>query len=145
MIILTLPRDVGLDKDNFQKSKIFNTTDSLINYILNILIMRPGNMPGMPELGVNIGQYVHPKMQTQLDTNLLKGLIMSNCEALLPYLSSDDLYIGIAVDEDGRDVLIIKIPMVVDEISREERDVYYAFYRSQLNELKFNFLVDDGL
>ena len=59
MMILTLPRDVGLDKDNFQKSKIFNTTDSLINYILNILIMRPGNMPGMPELGVNIGQYVN--------------------------------------------------------------------------------------
>lgn len=145
MIILTLPRDVGLDKDNFQKSKIFNTTDSLINYILNILIMRPGNMPGMPELGVNIGQYVHPKMQAQLDTNLLKGLIMSNCEALLPYLTSDDLYISVAIDEDNREVLIVKIPLVVDEISREEKDVYYAFYRSHLNELRFNFLVDDGL
>ena len=70
---------------------------------------------------------------------------MSNCEALLPYLSSDDVYIGVVVDEDGRDVLLIKIPLIVDEISREERDVYYAFYRSQLNELKFNFLVDDGL
>ena len=99
----------------------------------------------MPELGVNIGQYVHPKMQSQLDTNLLKGLILSNCEALLPYLSSDDLYIGIAVDEDGRDVLIIKIPLVVDDVSRESKNVYYAFYRSQINELKFNFLIDDGL
>ena len=43
--------------------------------------MRPGNMPGMPELGVNIGQYVPSENATQLDTNLLKGLIMSNCEA----------------------------------------------------------------
>jgi hypothetical protein len=49
-------------------------------------------MPGMPELGINIGQYIHPKMQSQLDINLLKGLILSNCEALLPYLSSDDAY-----------------------------------------------------
>ena len=142
---MTLPRDIGLDKDNFQKSKIYNTTDSLVNYILNILIMRPGNMPGMPEMGINIGQYVHPNMQTQLDVNTLKGLILSNCEALLPYLSSDDLYIGVAKDEDGRDVLLIKIPLIVDESSREEKDVYYAFYRSQLNELKFNFLVDDDI
>lgn len=142
---MTLPRDIGLDKDNFQKSKIYNTTDSLVNYILNILIMRPGNMPGMPEMGINIGQYVHPNMQTQLDVNTLKGLILSNCEALLPYLSSDDLYIGVVKDEDGRDVLLIKIPLIVDEASREEKDVYYAFYRSQLNELKFNFLVDDDI
>lgn len=142
---MTLPRDIGLDKDNFQKSKIYNTTDSLVNYILNILIMRPGNMPGMPEMGINIGQYVHPNMQTQLDVNTLKGLILSNCEALLPYLSSDDLYIGVVKDEDGRDVLLIKIPLIVDEGSREEKDVYYAFYRSQLNELKFNFLVDDDI
>lgn len=142
---MTLPRDIGLDKDNFQKSKIYNTTDSLVNYILNILIMRPGNMPGMPEMGINIGQYVHPNMQAQLDVNTLKGLILSNCEALLPYLSSDDLYIGVVKDEDGRDVLLIKIPLIVDEGSREEKDVYYAFYRSQLNELKFNFLVDDDI
>lgn len=142
---LALPRDIGFDKDNFQKSKIYNTTDSLVNYILNILIMRPGNMPGMPELGINIGQYVHPNMQTQLDVNTLKGLILSNCEALLPYLSSDDLYIGVVRDEDGRDVLLIKIPLMVNEASREEKDVYYAFYRSQLNELKFNFLVDDDI
>ena len=142
---MTLPRDIGLDKDNFQKSKIYNTTDSLVNYILNILIMRPGNMPGMPEMGINIGQYVHPNMQAQLDVNTLKGLILSNCEALLPYLSSDDLYIGVVKDEDGRDVLLIKIPLIVDEASREEKDVYYAFYRSQLNELKFNFLVDDNI
>ena len=31
MIRLALPRDVGLGKDNFQKSKISNETDSLIN------------------------------------------------------------------------------------------------------------------
>lgn len=142
---LALPRDIGFDKDNFQKSKIYNTTDSLVNYILNILIMRPGNMPGMPEMGINIGQYVHPNMQTQLDVNMLKGLILSNCEALLPYLSSDDLYIGVVRDEDDRDILLIKIPLLVDESSREEKDVYYAFYRSQLNELKFNFLVDDDI
>lgn len=140
---MALPRDVGLDKDNFQKSKVYNQTDSLINYILNILLMRPGNMPGLPELGINIGQYVQKNMQSQLDSDLIKGLIASNCEDLLPYLTSDNVYVGVMQDEDGKDVLMIKIPLVVDVDSQEERDVYYAFYRNELNELKFNFLLDE--
>ena len=140
---MALPRDVGLDKDNFQKSKIFNETDSLINYILNILLMRPGNMPSMPELGVNIGQYVQSSMQSKLDTELLKGLITSSCEDLLPYLTSDDLFVGIAQDEYGKDVLLIKIPLVVDYDSQKQKDIYYAFYRNELNELEFSFLMDN--
>ena len=144
MIILALPRDVGIDKDNFQKSRIFNETDSLINYILNILLMRPGNMPGMPDLGVNIGQYVQPSMQSKIDSEKLKGLIVSNCENLLPYLTADEIYVGVAVDDMGRDVLLIKIPLIVDVSSKEEKDIYYAFYRNELNNLECNFLVDDG-
>lgn len=141
---MTLPRDVGIDKDNFQRSKIFNTTDSLVNYILNILLMRPGNMPGLPEIGVNISQYVQQTMQGKLDSEMIKGLIASNCEDLLPYLTSDDVFVGVMKDEIGKDVLVIKLPLVVDESSQEEHDLYYAFYRNELNELQFNFLVDDN-
>ena len=140
---MTLPRDVGLGKDNFQKSKIYNETDSLVNYILNILLMKPGNMPSMPELGVNIGQYIQPNMQQELDPELVKGLIVSNCEDLLPYLTADELIASVARDEFGRDVLLIKIPLIMDEGSKNEQDIYYAFYRNELNELEFNFLVDD--
>ena len=143
MIILPLPRDVGLGKDNFQKSTIFNETDSLVNYILNILLMRPGNMPSMPELGVNIGQYIQPNMQKELDPEFIKGLISSNCEDLLPYLSEDEIIVSIMQDGYGRDVLIIKLPLIMEAGSKVEQDIYYAFYRNELNELEFNFLIDD--
>lgn len=143
MIPLALPRDIGLDKDNFQKSKVYNQTDSLINYILNIMLMRPGNMPGSPEIGINIGQYVKQNMNNQLDSEMIKGLIVSNCEDLLPYLTSDSIYIGVMNDEYGKEILMIKIPLTVDYNSQEQKDVYYAFYRNELNELEFNFLMDD--
>lgn len=142
---MALPRDVGLGKDNFQKSKIFNETDSLINYILNILLMRPGNMPSMPDIGVNIGQYIQPNMKQELDTEFIKGLIMSNCEDLLPYLSADELVVSIVKDEYGKDILLIKIPLVMEADSKVQQDAYYAFYRNELNELEFNFLVDNDL
>jgi len=141
---LALPRDVGLDKDFYQKSRIFKETDSLVNYILNILLMRPGNMPSMPHIGINIGQYVQPTMQQQLDVELIKGLIVSNCEDLLPQLSTDELLVTVVMDEFNKPVLLIKIPMYVDE-EEIKFDAYYAFYRNTLNELEFNFLVDDNL
>ena len=139
---MPLPRDVGIEKDNFQKSKIFNEKDSLVNYILNILLMRPGNMPGLPHLGVDIGKYVKSDMSDSLNVDVLKGLIVSNCSDLLPYLSSDELFVGIIRDEDMRQYLAIKIPIVVEGNSKEYDDVYYVFYRNTLNNLEFNFIID---
>lgn len=140
---MALPRDVGIEKDNFQKSKIFNETDSLINYILNILLLKPGNLPGLPEIGVNIGQFVEKNMNKNIDSEIIKGLIVTNCSRLLPYLSSDDIYVAVLANAEGKQYLVIKIPIYSDEIgSKEYNDVYYAFYRSTLNELEFNFLVD---
>ena len=139
---MPLPRDVGIEKDNFQKSKIFNEKDSLVNYILNILLMRPGNMPGLPHMGVDIGKYVKSDMSDSLNVDILKGLIVSNCSDLLPYLSSDELFVGIIRDEDMRQYLAIKIPIVVEGNSKEYDDVYYVFYRNTLNNLEFNFIID---
>lgn len=150
---MTIPRDIGFEKDNFNKSKICNETDSLVNYIVNILLMKPGNLPGMPHIGVNLSKYIQKDMRT-LDSETIKGLIVKNCEDLLPYISGDDIYVGVVNDKDlvengdttdeGREVLLVKIPLKVNEATREnsDKDVYYAFYRSELNELKFDFLVE---
>lgn len=140
---MPLPRDVGIEKDNFQKSKIFNEKDSLVNYILNILLMRPGNMPGLPHMGVDIGKYVKNDMTNSLNVDVVKGLIISNCSDLLPYLSSDELYVGIIQDEEKKQYLAIKIPIMVNGNSKEYEDVYYVFYRNMLNNLEFNFVIDN--
>lgn len=138
---MALPRDVGFGKDDFQKSKIFDQQDSLVNYILNILLMKPGNLPSQPLLGVDINKYVQNSMET-LDTETLKGLITSNCEDLIAYITNDDIYVGVVTDEEGKGVLVIKIPILIDVEEEEQVDVYYAFYRDELNNLQFNFLVD---
>ena len=140
---MPLPRDIGIEKDNFQKSKIFNETDSLINYILNILIMKPGNLPGSPELGVDIGRYVNKHMNSNIEPEVIKGLIVDNCVDLIPYLSTDELFVGVLTDPSGKEFLVIKFTLYSDITgSKEYSDVYYAFYRNTLNELEFNFLID---
>lgn len=142
---MALPRDIGLRKDDFQKSLIFNETDSLVNYILNILLMRPGNLPSMPDIGVNIGQYITPNMRNEIDADFLKGMIASNCQDILPYLSEDEIVIGVLNDTEGRDILLIKIPLYMEQASKVQQEVYYIFYRNTLNALEFNFLVDTDI
>lgn len=141
---MPLPRDVGLGKDDFQKSKIFNHETSLVNYILNILLMKPGNLPSQPNIGVDINKYVQNNMET-LDTESLKGMIASNCEDLIPYITNDDIFVGVVDDDNGKGVLIVKIPIYASsnkDNKQSQIDVYYAFYRDELNSLRFNFLVD---
>lgn len=141
---MALPRDVGFEKDDFQKSKIFDPSDSLVNYILSILLAKPGNFPTMPNIGVDIGKYVKNNMDS-LDSELLKGLVCSNCEELLPYISNDEVFVGVVQDPNSpnRSILLIKIPLVVQvESEKVESEAYYAFYRNELNNLEFKFLVD---
>lgn len=138
---MPLPRDIGLGKDDFQKSKIYSQETSLVNYILNILLMKPGNLPSQPNIGVDINKYVENSMET-LDTETLKGLIASNCEDLLPYITNDDIFVSVVEDDNGKGILIVKIPISIDVQNEKQVDVYYAFYRDELNSLQFNFLVD---
>lgn len=138
---MSLPRDVGFDKDDFQKHRIYNETESLVNYILNILLLKPGNMPSMPSLGVDIKSFVASDMGA-LDTETLKSLIISNCGDLLPYLSADEVFVGVVPDNKGVPFLIIKIPIKTKE-NTPDIGVYYGFYRNELNELKFNFTIDE--
>lgn len=139
---MPLPREVGFDKDDFQKSRIYNEADSLVKYILFVLMAKPGNLPTMPSVGVDISKYVKNSMET-LDAEMLKGLICSNCEDLIPYITNDNVFVGVVNDSEGRAVLLIKIPLSIDvESEQTQSDVYYAFYRDELNNLKFSFSVD---
>ena len=45
--------------------------------------------------------------------------------------------------EEKKQYLAIKIPIMVDGNSKEYEDVYYVFYRNMLNNLEFNFVIDN--
>lgn len=141
---MALPRDVGLEKDDFQKSRIYTEAQSLLHYIANILLSKPGNFPSMPEIGVDITKYVKNHMTNTLDTDFVQGLILSNCQPLLNYLSEEDIFVGAVADLNGREYLIISLPLLVSVDTRETIGAYYAFYRDELNALKFNFTIEEN-
>lgn len=141
---MPLPRDVGLIKDDFQKSTIYNRHQSLVNYILNILLMKPGNLPTMPELGVNITKYIKNNMSEILDPAQLQGLIASNCKDMLPFIDESRIFVANDIIHNGRSYLIISIPLMEEVEDQSTITAYYAFYRDELNKLHFNFQIEES-
>lgn len=141
---MPLPRDVGLVKDDFQKSIIYNRHQSLVNYILNILLMKPGNLPTMPELGVNITKYIKNNMSEILDPAQLQGLIASNCKDMLPFIDESRIFVANDIIHNGRSYLIISIPLMEEVEEQSTITAYYAFYRDELNKLHFNFQIEES-
>lgn len=141
---MPLPRDVGLIKDDFQKSTIYNRHQSLVNYILNILLMKPGNLPTMPEMGVNITKYIKNNMSEILDPAQLQGLIASNCKDMLPFIDESRIFVANDIIHNGRSYLIISIPLMEEVEEQSTITAYYAFYRDELNKLHFNFQIEES-
>ena len=141
---MALPRDGGLEKDNFQKSRIYTEAQSLLRYIANILLMKPGNLPSMPNIGCDITQYVKNHMTQTLNVEFVRGLIASNCQPLLSYLTEDEVFVGVVQDLNGREYLIISLPLSISTNNENTIRAYYSFYRNELNSLKFNFTLEEN-
>ena len=50
--------DVLLDTDSMYKPKVISSFEMIVNSILTILFMKPGQYPSIPELGINIESYL---------------------------------------------------------------------------------------
>ena len=140
---MALPRDVGLVKDDFQKSTIYNKYQSLVNYILNILLMKPGNLPTMPNIGVDITKYIKNNMSEILDPEQIRGLIATNCKELLPFIDDSRIFVANVDNVNDKNYLIISIPLIEDADDEKTITAYYAFSGDELNKLHFSFQIEE--
>lgn len=103
----TLGYDVLLDTDSMYKPKVISSFEMCVNSILTLLVMKPGQYPSIPELGIDIEQYLHeysddPNIPQQVKVKL---------EDQLNRLT----YVGIQVDcffdktSDGFDALVVQV------------------------------------
>jgi hypothetical protein len=133
------PRDVGFGKDGFQRMKVYTEAESVARYILEILLTRPGNYPGLPHIGLNVRQYLYHNL-TELNPDDLKEQIYTQCSGLMPNIISDDLYVG-TVEYNGYTFLLIRVIAQVDPTTK--KTINYAFYQNELKQMKFNFEIEE--
>lgn len=129
---MAIGKEVGFGQDNFSKPKILNEKDSISTIILNLLLMKPGNMPSLPHLGINIKKYLYAK-EDEINVDDLKNQIYSQCNELFPWLVSDEVKL-LTNRVDGKDVLIIYIPVLLNG----EGAIVYAFQQGTNGDVIHN-------
>lgn len=74
--------DVLLDVDEFHKPKLITSFQMCINIILTLLIMKPGQYPSIPELGVDIEQYLMEYSDDETIPTKVTNAIYDQCNKI---------------------------------------------------------------
>lgn len=132
--------EVDFGVNNFQQPKVLNAKDSIAQIILNLFMMRPGSMPSLPDIGINIGSYLY-MLEGDVDLEEIKTKIFSQCTDLLSFLSIGDIKIFFAPYQ-GQSMLVVVLP--IQGLDDEEQMLLMGFTKDQNNELLFNYQFEQG-
>lgn len=110
---LDLKPEIQFGLDNFQKPKVLDTKDSLAQLVVNLFLMRPGNMPSLPEAGIDINSYLYKK-EADIDIEALKRKIYNQCSELFSYIQIGDVNVAIT-DYKGDSLLVVVLPLLASE------------------------------
>ena len=136
---MSIPRDVGFGLDSFQRPKILSEVDSIAQYILNVLILKPGQLPGLPHIGLNIRDMLYTYVE-DFDSNVLRSKIYEQCNELMPHIISSNIVLT-GVQHEGKDVFVLIIPIFLSDGTSQ--DVSYAFYTDSNNQMHYDYSIND--
>ncbi len=128
-------REVDFGVDNFQKPKVLSIKDSIAQLIMNMFLMRPGNMPSLPNVGVDIRKYLY-KTENQLDLSELKKKIFDDCSQLLSFVSIGDIQ-TVIIQHEGQDLLLIHIPLI--GLDDGDESLIMGFQQEQNGSLRIKY------
>ena len=102
-------REPAFGLDNFGKPKVLKNTEALATTVLMILFGKPGFLPSLPDVGMNIQQYSSTFFD-EIDTNSLKAQLVYQCSLVSEYIEAESLDIR-KVMNGNEGVLLFVIPM----------------------------------
>lgn len=131
--------EVGFGLDNFMKPKVLDSYQSLAQVILNVLVMKKGNMPSLPHLGIDIQKYLY-KFSDEIDVGALKNEIYSQVSEVLPQLISGEIKISV-VTYEGQDLLLVAIP--INDTSPDDA-IIFGFSKGANNSVETRYSLEKG-
>lgn len=134
--------DFGLD--NFKQPKVLSKKDSVVQIILSMFFLRPGNYPSMPHIGINISKYLYAT-EGEIDPEELKQDIFNQCSELMEEISIGDVQVAV-VDINGTGTLVVVLPLTgdFDDEGVETNVLTLGFQQSLQGNVLFNFKFVDA-
>lgn len=142
-ICQTLGYDVLLDIDSMYKPKVISTFELTVNSIMTLLLMKPGQFPSIPELGLDIESYLFEYSDDKSLLQKLQAQLRDQMNRL--DLSGVDVEFYSELTSDGSPALIVII--TGNEFATygvESEKVIVGITYSQLNELTVRKVYMEG-
>lgn len=99
--------DVLMDSDSMYKPKVISSFDLIINSILTLLFMKPGQYPSIPELGIDIESYLHEYSDDKTIPMNIKNKLIDQCNRI--DIIGVDIDIRFDKTSNNMDALVIEI------------------------------------
>ena len=106
-IYQSLGYDALLDVDAYNKPRVASSFELGVNAILTLLFMKPGQFPSIPELGIDIEQYLHEYSNNSKLPKIIENKINDQCNRL--QYTGMDVECFMDKTSDGYDALVVKI------------------------------------
>lgn len=69
-------KEISFKIDRYNNTALLSDKESLVQIIMNALLMVPGNLPSQPLKGVNIFKYLY----TQIDSDIMSSEVLSQLQ-----------------------------------------------------------------
>ena len=86
-------KELDFKLDGFGKQKVLTEAESMYRQLLLLLLLRPGDYPSMPEMGINISKEIRYKDMDYVLGNTLKEKIVTQIRTYAPQIELLDLNI----------------------------------------------------
>lgn len=127
--------DPTFSKNAFNKPKILNETETTVRNILTLLLGRPGFYPSIPNLGMDISQYLY-NFTDDLDTNSIKAQLASQCTDFMDNITDGSFDVQVTRYKDQPTLLFILPVIVADESS----DLVLGITINKVGQMVYNYV-----
>ena len=129
----------GFGINSFNRAKYKNESETIANAFLNLLFGKPGYFPSMPNLGLDIQSKLY-SFWDELDTDVLKASIVSQCSAFKEYINNNSLDI-IKSSYNNQPLLLIVIPV---EVNMSKSNLVIGITMDDSNSIVYNYQFDES-
>jgi len=134
--------EVTFGIDNFGEPASMSQADTIAQMIVNLLLLRPGQLPSLPHIGINVRQYLY-KFEEDISTADIKNKISNQCAELLAYIDVNSMQV-ILLPYKNESILYFFIPLSVKVA--ENTAISIGFKRNTItNNITYNYTINNIL
>lgn len=122
--------------NDFNEPKVLKDYDAIAVSVLLILFGKPGCYPSIPQLGMNIQQYLY-SFYDELDVDSIRASLVYQCTLLSSAIDSNNIVVGKQIVDDNP-LLIIQIPI---NYRRDQNQLVIGVTTNSNGSVSYNYKI----